>query len=65
MNVALWLLTDLLRVDLSVKTINVIARQANLLKSLPLNRAGRLGSYVVHHPVDTTNLIDDPVRCPS
>ena len=38
MNVALWLLTDLLRVDLSVKTINVIVRQANLLKSLPLNK---------------------------
>ena len=38
MNVALWLLADLLRVDLPVKTINVIVRQANLVELLPLNR---------------------------
>jgi len=31
----------------------------------PLNCARRLGGYVVHHPVDTTNLVDDPVRGPS
>ena len=61
MNVALWLLADLLRVDLPVKTINVIVRQANLLKSLPLNRSRWFGRYVVNYSVNTAYLVDDAI----
>src|SRR5260221_5252561 len=40
----------------------VACNSAMLIASLPFNRAGRLRSDVVRHPVDARNLVDDARR---